>query len=183
MGIQTTLPASWETCMQVKKQLDMEQQTGSESGKEYIKAVYCHPAYLTYIQSESESVSCSVMSTFCNPMDNSPLESSARGILQARILEWVAIPFSRGHSRPRDQTQVSCIADRFCTNWATREALYTEYIMQKCQVGWIMSWNQGCREKYQQPQICRWYHPNGRKQRGTKEPFDEGERGQWKKLA
>ena len=84
--------------MQVKKQLDMEQQTGSKSGKEYIKAVYCHPAYLTYIQSESESVSCSVMSTFCNPMDSSPLESSARGILQARILEWVAIPFSRGHS-------------------------------------------------------------------------------------
>ena len=42
--------------MQVKKQqleLDMEQQTGSKSGKEYIKAVYCHPAYLTYIQSTS----------------------------------------------------------------------------------------------------------------------------------
>ena len=47
---QTTLPASWEICMQVKKQqleLDMEQQTGSKSGKEYFKAVYCHPAYLT----------------------------------------------------------------------------------------------------------------------------------------
>ena len=53
---QTTLPASWEICVQVKKQqleLDMEQQTGSKSGKEYIKAVYCHPAYLTYIQSTS----------------------------------------------------------------------------------------------------------------------------------
>ena len=53
---QTTLPAPWETCMQVKKQqlkLDMEQQTGSKSGKEYIKAVYCHPAYLTYMQSTS----------------------------------------------------------------------------------------------------------------------------------
>ena len=46
-----TLPASWEICMQVKKQeleLDMEQQTGSKSGKEYVKAVYCHPTYLTY---------------------------------------------------------------------------------------------------------------------------------------
>ena len=45
-----TLPDSWEICMQVKKQqleLDMEKQTGSKSGKEYIKAVYCHPAYLT----------------------------------------------------------------------------------------------------------------------------------------
>ena len=47
---QTTLPASWEICVQVKKQqleLDMEQQTGSILGKEYIKAVYCQPAYLT----------------------------------------------------------------------------------------------------------------------------------------
>ena len=51
---QTTWPASWEICMQVKKQhleLDTEQQTGSKSGKEYVKAVYCHPAYLTYMQS------------------------------------------------------------------------------------------------------------------------------------
>ena len=52
---QTTLPASWEIWMQVKKQqleLNMEQQTGSKSGKEYIR-VYCHPAYLTYMQSIS----------------------------------------------------------------------------------------------------------------------------------
>ena len=49
---QTTWPASWEICMQVKKQqleLDMEQQTGFKSGKEYVKAVYCHPAYLTFM--------------------------------------------------------------------------------------------------------------------------------------
>ena len=54
LGIQTTCPASWEICMQVRKQqleLDMEQQTCSKSGKEYIKAVYCHPAYLTYMHS------------------------------------------------------------------------------------------------------------------------------------
>ena len=53
---QTTWSASWETCMQVRKQqleLDMEQQTGSKSQKEYVKAVYCHPAYLTYMQSTS----------------------------------------------------------------------------------------------------------------------------------
>ena len=53
---QTTLPASWETCMQLKKQQsepDMEQQTTSKSGKEYVKAVCCHPAYLTYMQSTS----------------------------------------------------------------------------------------------------------------------------------
>ena len=52
----TTLPASGDICMQVKKQQlepDMEKQTGSKLRKEYIKAVYCHPAYLTYIQSTS----------------------------------------------------------------------------------------------------------------------------------
>ena len=49
---------------------------------------------------------------------------TVHGILQARILEWVAIPFSRGSSQPRDQTQVSCISGRFFTSWATREALY-----------------------------------------------------------
>ena len=53
---QTTWPASWEICMQVMKQQlepDMEQQTGSKSGKECIKAVYCHHAYLTYMDSTS----------------------------------------------------------------------------------------------------------------------------------
>ena len=53
---QATWPASFEICVQVKKQqleLDMEQQTGSKSGKEYIKAEYCHPAYITYMQSTS----------------------------------------------------------------------------------------------------------------------------------
>ena len=53
---QTTWPASWEICIWIKKQqleLDIEQQTGSKSGKEYIKAVCCHPAYLTYRQNTS----------------------------------------------------------------------------------------------------------------------------------
>ena len=54
---------------------------------------------------------------------------------------------------------------------------YPAYLIsiQKCQAGWIPSWNQGCWEKYQQPQRCRWYHPYSRKQRGTKQPLDEGE--------
>jgi len=80
----------------------MEQLTGSKFGKEYNKAVYCHPAYLTYMQS-----------TLCCPR-------------------------------------------------------------------WITSWNQNCWEKYQQPQICRWNHSDGRKWRGTKEPLDESERREWK---
>ena len=42
------------------------------------------------------------------------------------------------------------------------------------------SWDQDCREKYQQPQKCRWYHSDGRQWRGTKEPLDESEKGEWK---
>ena len=50
----------------------------------------------------------------------------------------------------------------------------------KCQTEWITRWNQDCWEKYQQPQICRWYHSNGRKWRGTKDSLHEGERWEWK---
>ena len=53
---QNLLPASWEIGMQIKKQqleVDMEQQTGSKLGKEYVKALYCHPPYLTYMQGTS----------------------------------------------------------------------------------------------------------------------------------
>ena len=53
--------------------------------------------------------------TLCDPKDCGPPGSSVHGILQARVLEWVAISFSRGSSQPRDQTRVSCIAGRFFT--------------------------------------------------------------------
>ena len=68
---------------------------------------------------QSESVSHSVTYNSLWPMDCSPPGSSVHGILQARILEWVAISFSRGSSQHRDQTWVSCIAGRFFTIWAT----------------------------------------------------------------
>ena len=50
------------------------------------------------------------------------MDYTVHGILQVRILEWVAFPFSRGSSQPRDQTQVSHIAGGFYMSWATREA-------------------------------------------------------------
>ena len=59
--------------------------------------------------------------TLCDLTDCSLQGSSVRGILHARLLEWVAISFSRGSSGPRDQTQVSHIAGRLFTIWATRE--------------------------------------------------------------
>ena len=64
----------------------------------------------------------SVTSDSCNPMDGSPPGSSTHGIFWARVLEWVAISFSRGSSQPRDWTQVSWTAGRLFTVWATREA-------------------------------------------------------------
>ena len=66
---------------------------------------------------ESESISCSVVSD-----SHSPPGSSGHGTLQARVLEWVAISFSRGSSRPGDWTRVSRITGRFFAIWATREA-------------------------------------------------------------
>ena len=69
---------------------------------------------------------CVLVTQLCpalyDPMDYSPPGSSVHGILQVRILEWAAIPFSRRSSQPRDRTWFSCIAGRFFTNCATREA-------------------------------------------------------------
>ena len=62
--------------------------------------------------SESESEVAQSYPALCNPMDCSLPGSSLHGILQARVLEWVAISFSRGSSQPRDQTRVSCIPGR-----------------------------------------------------------------------
>ena len=70
-----------------------------------------------------------------DPMDYSSPGSTVHGILQARILEWVAIPFSRGYSQPRDRIQVTCIAGGFFTDWATTEAHIgeaTDNIYIKC---------------------------------------------------
>ena len=67
---------------------------------------------LSFAESESESEVAQSCWTLCDPMDCSPPGASVHGILQARILDWVAISFCRGSSRPRDQTQVSGIAGR-----------------------------------------------------------------------
>ena len=61
--------------------------------------------------------------TFWDPTDCSPPGSSIHGSLQSRILQWMAIPFSRRSSWPRAQTQISCIAGRFFTTWAIRKSM------------------------------------------------------------
>ena len=73
--------------------------------------------------------------TLWDPMNRSLLGSSVHGILQARILKWVAIPFFRGSSWPRDWTWVSCITGRLFTTWPTREALSVHNYWHK-QVLW-----------------------------------------------
>ena len=75
----------------------------------------------TWQKVESESEVAQSCLTLCDPMDCSLPGSSVHGILQARVLEWVAIFFSRGSSRPRERTQVSCIPGRRFNRWATRE--------------------------------------------------------------
>ena len=78
--------------------------------------VFLKPHFLSC--SSSNTRSCL---TLCDPKDCNPSSSSVHGILHVRILEWVAIPFSRGSSCTRDWTQVSCTAGRFLTIWATRD--------------------------------------------------------------
>ena len=79
-------------------------------------------SYLLYTWFSSVVQSCL---TLCGPVDCSPPGSSIYGFLQARVLEWVAISFSRGSSRSRDRTPVSRIVGRHFTLWATREVQLT----------------------------------------------------------
>ena len=82
----------------------------------------CHPFSGNRLRMSGKTVLVAQLCLIlCDRMDCSPPGSSVRGILQARILEWVAIPSSRGSSRPRDQTPLSCVEGRFFTIRATDE--------------------------------------------------------------
>ena len=71
-----------------------------------------------------------VLSNLCNPMDCSPQGSSVHGIIQASVLEWVAIPFSRGSFPPRNQTQVSCITADFLLSEPPGKPIYSKLILK-----------------------------------------------------
>ena len=82
--------------------------------------------------SENESISCSVMSDLCDTIACRSPGSSVHRILQATMLEWIAIPFSRRSSPPRAQTQVSHIAGRIFNIWAPRESLMRQLLFLSC---------------------------------------------------
>ena len=88
--------------------------------------IYCvisRESILIWRQLHIESEVAQSCLTLCYRVEYSPPGSSVRGIFEARILEWVAISFSRGSSQPRDRSQVSRIAGRCFNLWAIREAL------------------------------------------------------------
>ena len=87
---------------------------------------------LNFLFLSSESEVTQLCPTLCDPMDCSLPGSSLHGILQARVLEWVAISFSRGSSWPRDQTQVSCISGRRFNLWAIREVARFKFYYWLC---------------------------------------------------
>ena len=111
-----------DTTEATKKQqleLDMEQQTGSKSGQEYVKAVYCRAAYLTYMQNAvAAAKSLQSCLTLCKPIDGNPPGSVIPGILQARTLEWVAISFSNAGKWKVKEKSLSRVW-LFTTLWTT----------------------------------------------------------------
>ena len=84
-------------------------------------------ALIVYVKVKGKSEVDQSYPTLCDPVDCSLPGSSVRGIFQARVLEWVAIAFSRGSSWPRDRTWVSCIVGRRFTVWANREVFQTQF--------------------------------------------------------
>ena len=86
---------------------------------------------------KSESEVTHLRLTLCHPMGCSPPGSFIQGILQARVLEWVVISFSRGSSQPRDRTRVSRIVGRHFTIWATREVIFKEERILQYAKAWM----------------------------------------------
>ena len=154
---QNTLLAFWEPCMQVKKQqleMDMEQWTSSKLGKEYVETIYCHPAYLTYMQSEWSEVAQSCP-TLWNPMDCSPPHSSihAHHTPLSRQEYWSGLAFSFPISE-----------------YIMWNARLVKYKLESSLPGEISITS----DMQMTPLLWQKWEEE------LKEPFDESERGEWK---
>ena len=107
---------------------------GHDLANEHEMFIYAEEQHKTWNPTTTKDrvhVSHSVVLTICDPTDCNPPGCSVHGILQARILEWVVIPFFRGSSWHNDQTQVFCIARRFFTVWATQAPWVKKRFCQK----------------------------------------------------
>ena len=134
-GSHSSLPSKWEV-------LGLSPSSSFISGS---TAMHGHSSWSDTLRHGNSNLNCASVNvlvsqwcpTLCNPMDCSPPGSSVHRVLQARILEWVAFPFSRGSSKPRGRTQVSCTAGRFITTSTTWEAPYQGWsgmlVTQSCQ--------------------------------------------------
>ena len=123
-GAQGSLACCSPWGLRVGEDLITEQQYNSLSPSEQLDYFFI---FLHYKQFHNNEVKVKVLVTpscltLCDSLGCSPPGSSVLWILQARMLKWVAIPFSKGFSQLKDQTWVSCFADRFSTVWAMREA-------------------------------------------------------------
>ena len=110
-------------CLLISKHGDHLFQRVWKRKRELLRMKEYLPTYLVKIAFSAYKVKVKSLSPvqLCDPMDCSLSGSSIHGILQARVLEWTAISFSRGSSQPRNRTRVSRIAGRLFTVWATRE--------------------------------------------------------------
>ena len=105
----------------------------------YLPSTWLPSQIIGHSQWKWKCWSLSHVQFFATPWSVAPPGSSVHGILQARILEWVAITFSRGSSQPRDKTQVSCLAGSFFTIWATSYIITHLAISSNKVNNWIQS--------------------------------------------
>ena len=149
---QTTCPASWEICMQVRKQqleLEMEQHTGSKLRKEYVKAVYYYPAYLTYMPGKSHGWRSLVG---CSPWGHEELDTT-----EQLHFHFSLSCIGEGNGNP---LQCSCLENPrdggACwaaiygveQSWTWLKWLSSRGHHEECWAGWSTSWNQDCWETY-----------------------------------
>ena len=83
----------------------------------------------SFLERKKESEVSQSCPTLCNPVECSLPDSSVHGIFWARVLEWVALSFSRGSCQPSDRTRLSCIIGRHFTVWATIISLFFKYLL------------------------------------------------------
>ena len=159
MEYRTTSPVSWEICTQVKKQqleLDIEQQTGSKLGKEHIKAVYWHLAYLTYMRSSvqfsSVSQSCLTATPWTAACQASLSITNSQSLLKLMSIESVMTSNHLILCRPLlfppsnfPINRVSSNESALCIRWLNYWSFICRVYHAKCWAGWSKSWNQVAR--------------------------------------